>query len=102
MIKRIVKLTFRPDQVETFLHNFENNKHNIRTFPGCLHLELLRSTDEPNVFFTYSFWDAPTSLDAYRQSELFAKVWKQTKVLFAQRAEAWSVELFDLVRPPRL
>ena len=99
MIKRIVKLTFQSDQVNTFLQNFDKNKHNIRAFPGCLYLELLRDIDQHHVFFTYSFWDDPTSLEAYRQSELFGQVWKQTKVLFAERAEAWSVESHDLVQP---
>ncbi len=99
MIKRIVKLSFQPDKVATFLHNFEENKAQIRAFPGCHHLELLRSTDQPNIFFTYSFWNHEDSLNAYRQSELFGIVWKQTKILFAEPAEAWSVELFDLVRP---
>jgi hypothetical protein len=34
-------------------------------------------------------------LNAYRNSELFAGVWGRTKVLFAEKAEAWSLQ--DLV-----
>ena len=96
MIKRIVKMTFRPDAVDTFLNDvFEHSKAGIRAFPGCLHMELLQSLQEPNVLFTLSYWDSPAALDQYRQSELFQTTWAKTKVLFAERAAAWSVQVLD-------
>ncbi len=99
MIKRIVKMTFRPEAVDTFLNNvFEPSKSRIRAFPGCLHMELLRAADQPNALFTLSIWESPDALEAYRQSELFQSTWAKTKVLFAERAEAWSVEGVDGVR----
>lgn len=96
MIKRIVKLTFRPDAVETFLNEvFEPSKARIRAFPGCQRMELLRQTTQPNVLFTLSHWDSEDALEQYRQSDLFQSTWAKTKVLFAERAEAWSVEVID-------
>ena len=96
MIKRIVKMTFRPDAVDTFLQDvFEHSKSRIRAFPGCRHMELLRHTVQPNVLFTLSYWEAPEALERYRQSELFQSTWDKTKVLFAEKAEAWSVEVID-------
>lgn len=96
MIKRIVKMTFREDAVETFLNEvFEHSKDRIRAFPGCQHMELLRQKNKPNVLFTLSFWDDEAALEAYRQSELFQNTWAKTKVLFAEKAEAWSVEVID-------
>lgn len=96
MIKRIVKMTFREDAVETFLNEvFEHSKNRIRAFPGCRHMELLRQKNKPNVLFTLSFWDDETALEAYRQSELFKTTWAKTKVLFAEKAEAWTVEVID-------
>jgi hypothetical protein len=96
MIKRIVKLTFREEAVDTFLQEvFEPSKSRIRAFPGCRHMELLRHIQQPNVMFTLSHWDDEAALDAYRQSELFQSTWAKTKALFAEKAEAWSVEVLD-------
>ncbi len=65
----------------------------IRAFEGCLHLELLRDINRPNIFFTLSFWENESALEQYRQSSLFQTTWENTKVLFAERAEAWSLEV---------
>ena len=96
MIKRIVKMHFREDAVETFLHDvFEHSKAAIRAFPGCRHMELLRHTTRPNVLFTLSYWESEDALERYRQSELFRGTWVKTKALFDGPAEAWSVEVSD-------
>ncbi|MCA0234886.1 MAG: antibiotic biosynthesis monooxygenase [Bacteroidetes bacterium] len=96
MIKRIVKMTFRPDAVQTFLDDvFEPSKSRIRAFPGCRHMELLRHTEHPHVLCTFSIWDSEEALNEYRHSELFKDTWAKTKALFAQRAEAWSMETID-------
>ena len=97
MIKRIVKLTFKETEVETFLKIFENKKKRIRNFSGCLHLELWRDANQPNVFFTYSFWETEADLNKYRYSELFQETWKNTKVLFSGKPEAWSVEMIETI-----
>lgn len=93
MIKRIVKLTFAKDKAADFLVIFEEMKHQIRGFEGCRHLELWRSRADANVFFTMSIWDSEAHLDEYRQSEVFVRTWQRTKALFAERAEAWSVDV---------
>ena len=71
----------------------EETKSRIRTFPGCNHLELWRATKPDNIFFTYSYWDSEDALNAYRYSELFIQTWANTKPLFQDRAEAWSIEV---------
>lgn len=96
MIKRVVKMTFRPEAVDAFIYEvFEQSKSQIRAFPGCKHMELLRGLAQPNVLFTLSLWEDETALDVYRQSELFQNTWARTKALFAERAEAWSMEVLD-------
>ncbi|MGZ3865780.1 MAG: putative quinol monooxygenase [Bacteroidia bacterium] len=92
MITRIVKLTFQPEQVPTFLDLFDKTKKLIRASEGCTHLELLNDTGNPNIFFTYSKWKHESFLEQYRQSDLFNSVWKKTKVLFADKPEAWTVD----------
>lgn len=92
MIIRIVKMTFQEDKVSEFLSVFNESKERIRNMPGCSHLELLNDINSPNVFFTYSYWSSEHDLNAYRDSELFSKVWSNTKILFDAKPEAWSVE----------
>lgn len=92
MIIRIVKMNFIPEKVNEFLEIFDESKELIRNMPGCSHLELLNDVNEKNVFFTYSYWSSENELNNYRNSEVFAKVWAKTKILFIAKAEAWSVE----------
>lgn len=92
MLVRIVKMRFRESEIPTFLANFEEVKNNIRTFPGCQFLELYRGKDDPCIFFTYSYWNAPEDLEKYRHSDLFKSVWAKTKPLFSDKPEAWSVD----------
>ncbi len=92
MIVRIVKMTFKPEAVETFQELFVGWKPKIRSFPGCEHLELLHATDDPRIFFTYSHWTGAQALEAYRNSEVFASVWPVVKALFDAPAEAWTVD----------
>ncbi len=97
MIIRVVRMTFREDAVEEFLQIFNSSKLHIRSFPGCLHLELHRDAHDPRIFCTYSHWNSPEDLDAYRNSELFGKVWPATKALFDERPVAFSNEVVEIV-----
>ena len=92
MIKRFVKMTFKPDNVERFKDIFSASKDLIAAMDGCNHVELLQDINNPNIFFTFSMWDDVRYLEAYRQSELFEGVWAKTKVLFDDKPEAWSVK----------
>lgn len=92
MFVRIVKMQFREDAVATFLSNFEKVRQDIRNTPGCRLLELYRDKANPQVFFTYSYWETEADLEAYRISNLFCDTWAITKPLFAQKAEAWSLD----------
>jgi len=85
-------MSFQPEKVADFLGVFEESKHKIHTMPGCHRLELLRDLDLPCVFMTYSYWDDAAALNRYRDSELFKSTWAKTKVLFADKPVAYSVE----------
>jgi len=98
MFTRIVKLTFDSKHIELFLSNFEENKNDIRNFPGCKHLKLLRDKTNPSIFFTYSKWDSPEALDNYRNSDLFKGIWAKTKPMFSAKPEAWSVNVLEELR----
>lgn len=92
MFTRIVKMEFRPDEVASFLNNFEKVKQRIRSFPGCTFLELYQDKNNKTIFFTYSRWIKEEDLENYRKSPLFKEVWSKTKPLFQERAQAWSVD----------
>lgn len=85
-------MEFEKLHVPTFLAIFDGAKDKIRNFPGCSFLELYNDKNNGTIFFTYSRWKDEADLENYRKSPLFKEVWGQTKPLFKQKAEAWSVE----------
>lgn len=92
MFIRIVKMSFHAENVPAFLENFEMVKAKIRQSPGNRLLELYRDKTNPEIFFTYSYWESEADLENYRNSELFKEVWSFTKKLFNEKPEAWSVD----------
>jgi len=92
MFVRIVKMSFHPENIDQFLANFDRKKEFIRNSPGCRLLELYRGKQDENIFFTYSYWEKEEDLENYRNSDLFKEVWAQTKILFNDRPQAWSVD----------
>ena len=97
MITRIVRMHFRPGERDAFLDIFNASKHLIRQFDGCQHWRLYTEAGCPDVFFTFSVWASAADLDAYRNSDLFHKSWKETKALFADKPRAWSMEALETV-----
>ena len=97
MLIRIVRMTFEENKVEDFLHLFEENRTHIRNFPGCKHLELWKDYQFNHIYTTYSIWEKESDLDNYRSSDLFKKVWGETKSYFKEPPKAFSSSLVDLV-----
>lgn len=92
MFVRIVKMSFATSNIDRFTSLFDSKKEYIRNFSGCRLLELYQDKTNPNIFFTYSYWDTETDLENYRHSKLFKDVWSQTKPLFNDKPQAWSVD----------
>lgn len=91
MFVRIVKMKFESQNIPLFKTIFEESKQTIRAFNGCNFLELYQDKQDETQFFTYSYWETEADLDAYRNSNFFKSVWTETKILFADKPEAWSV-----------
>lgn len=91
MIIRVVQMSFREEEVPQFVALFEERKETIRSFEGCLHLELWQDAHNPNIFFTYSIWEDEFSLNHYRFSDFFRDTWGRTKALFKEKPQAWSL-----------
>jgi len=90
MITRIVKLTITPSLQDDFISVFKENKHHILAQKGNVDVELLQDQKFKNIFFTYSHWENEADLNAYRKTEVFKGIWKQTKSKFCSLPEAWS------------
>ncbi len=95
MLIRIVRMTFRPDNVDDFLEIFSQSQPLIRSFAGCLHLELLQDADNPVIYTTLSHWESVEALDVYRRSDLFCQTWAKTKLLFSEKPHAFSLLPFS-------
>jgi quinol monooxygenase YgiN len=92
MVVRIVRMHFKPEEIEAFLQIFNANKEAIRAFPGCTYMELMRDVQSPSVLVTLSHWNSVDDLEQYRHSPLFNSVWIRVKKLFSGRPEAFTVE----------
>jgi quinol monooxygenase YgiN len=84
-------MTFRKDAIQTFKVFFDSRKERIRNFEGCMYLELWQDNLHTEIFFTYSHWKDEASLSHYRNSSFFKDTWQQTKQMFAEKPEAYSV-----------
>jgi heme-degrading monooxygenase HmoA len=84
-------MSFHEENIPKFMENFNLIKEKIRNSPGNRYLELYQDKNNPEIFFTYSFWETEEDLENYRKSALFDEVWTFTKKLFNDKPEAWSV-----------
>ena len=92
MIVRIVKMSFKEDEIVNFLIVFKKQKEFISSFEGCTHLDLLRDKNNSNIFFTYSYWKDEKYLAIYKQSDFFKNIWSKVKLMFNEKPMAWSLE----------
>lgn len=95
MIIRIVRMSFKKEERQNFLAVFDASKNKIRAFRGCQYLSLHQDHHDENVFYTLSHWNTQEDLDSYRASALFKDTWARTKVLFADKPQAFSLEKMD-------
>ncbi|MEO9572048.1 MAG: antibiotic biosynthesis monooxygenase family protein [Polaribacter sp.] len=92
MFVRIVKMSFHQKHIPEFLAMFEEKKTFIRASNGCNLLELYQDKNNPEIFFTYSYWEKEEDLENYRNSVFFKEVWAKTKAFFNDKPETWSVD----------
>ena len=88
-------MTFRNDEVNKFEEFFKRNKPQILKFKGVNEVHLYKDANTDNVLFTISEWENEEDLNEYRSSDFFADTWSETKALFKERAEAWSLAIVD-------
>jgi quinol monooxygenase YgiN len=91
MITRVVKMTFREDEIQSFKQIFAESAALIQSFEGCGEVKLMRDVNNKNIFFTLSKWQTEEHLQIYRSSILFKTTWARVKPLFSEKAQAWSL-----------
>lgn len=84
-------MTIQPSQTIQFEKIFEHSGELILAYDGCIDVQLLKDVNQTNVYFTLSKWSTETALNNYRSSDFFKLTWSKVKLLFAEKAEAWSL-----------
>lgn len=97
MVTRIVKMRFNETDLPDFLDLFEQVKPLIENQTGCHAVELFQDVHDPQILFTISQWSQLQDLENYRTSALFQNTWSKTKKMFSHPAEAWSLNLLDIL-----
>jgi len=92
MIRRIVKMKFKEDNIQDFIEIFEKSKPAILNMKGCLCVELWKDNHNETIMFTISKWESIADLNNYRDTDFFKSTWKLTKSLFSEKAQAWSLD----------
>lgn len=96
-ILRIVDMTFHKKDASAFVQLFEEHQSAIASAEGCGGVILVeRDVDQIDWigYSTVSRWKNVESLNAYRQSDLFGKVWPASKTLFVTTPRATSYSRF--------
>jgi len=91
MITRIVKMTFKPENIDGFREIFGAYQKQIRAFDGCSGVDLMKDLNNECVYFTLSYWNTEDDLNSYRESYIFKNTWSKVKPMFSEKAEAWSL-----------
>ena len=92
MIKRIVRLTVKDAAAkEAFQEIYRSRNPYKNGVPGCREVKVMQDVNDDDVYYTVSIWDSNDDLEAYRNSDYFAKTWPMVKAQLSKRAEAFSM-----------
>ena len=95
MLVRIVRMHFKEDTISDFINLFNSVKPDIEKTDGCIELRLMKNLDLKYSLVTYSVWENATTLNKYRGSEFFKNTWGKTKLLFSDKADAFSMHEYE-------
>ncbi|MEO6189916.1 MAG: antibiotic biosynthesis monooxygenase [Saprospiraceae bacterium] len=84
-------MKFGDENLNNFVQIFRETAPRIKNFSGCISVELVQDVKDKNQIFTISEWESEESLEQYRNSDFFSITWKKTKLLFVEKAVAWSL-----------
>lgn len=93
MVVRFVSLRAHPDRQAELAEVVTSSAPTVRAVPGCRGLTILQDIHDPLHFLTWSQWDSPADLDAYRRGPVYGQVWPRIRACLAERAHAHTFEV---------
>jgi heme-degrading monooxygenase HmoA len=85
-IVRMIYVKVDPDQIEKAQRVWKEHCAPLMIKePGCVSEKLLKCTDEPGEFISYSEWDNQESIDRYRRGAAHEEIKKHTGSLRSDR-----------------
>lgn len=93
-IVRIVRLTFKQENLNDFRHFFRETSPRIKSFEGCMELQSFQDNELPNVVYTLSRWTSAEHLERYRQSDFFKTTWEKVSRWFDDKPQAFTLAPF--------
>ncbi|MDX2129197.1 MAG: antibiotic biosynthesis monooxygenase family protein [Chloroherpetonaceae bacterium] len=96
MIVRMVRMTFKPEEVSRFLALYTSIAPKIKAVEGCHSVGLYHDVDAEFTYATISAWESKEALESYRQSDFFKETWAKVKMMQSSKAVAHSYEIHPL------
>lgn len=67
----------------------------MRRQKGCRLEKFMRSTDQADLYISYSEWDSMADIDRYRTSTEHQTIQSETRALQGSRAVVWTYEILE-------
>jgi heme-degrading monooxygenase HmoA len=100
---RIIHVTFPPHQAQKAEHNWtESCAPLMIRQPGCLWEELLRCTENPGEYMSYSEWDNMESIQRYLASEDHQEIKRHNRNISGVKVEVKHYEVVGKREKARL
>ena len=78
MIALIVTIQIQPEHREAFMESMlDDARGSNNDEPGCLRLDVLQDSEDPNRIHLYEVYKDQAALDAHRQAPHYTK-WRET------------------------
>lgn len=88
-------MKFKEEKLDEFFEYLKKNQHRIKAFEGCEMVEILQDKNNPGIVMTHSHWVDESFLEKYRVSDVFKEIWGNTKIHFADKPEAWTLQSLE-------
>ncbi len=67
----------------------------MRRQKGCQSEKFMRSTENPDLYISYSEWDSIADIDRYRESTEHKTIQSETRAIQGSRAVVWTYEVLS-------
>jgi heme oxygenase (mycobilin-producing) len=102
-VVRINAITVPPERADELVERFAKRAGEVSKMPGFEAFELLRPSDERNVFLVYTRWRSQGDFDSWVESNAFQQGHRahNTQGPVSTGAELWSFDVVQHEEAPR-